>query len=66
MTTAARRIPVYCVLPARTPLLDVAGPIEALRGAERSGFASSRQLRRAWGRFNTMPPSAARAGHSPS
>ena len=65
MTTAPRRTPVYCVLPART-LLDVAGPIEALRGAKRSGFASSRQLRRAWGRFNTMPPSAAQAGHSPS
>lgn len=33
MTPAPRRIPVYCVLPARTLLLDVAGPIEALRGA---------------------------------
>jgi len=33
MTNAPRRIPVYCVLPARTLLLDVAGPIEALRGA---------------------------------
>lgn len=33
MTTAPRRIPVYCVLPARTLLLDVAGPMEALRGA---------------------------------
>lgn len=33
MTTLARRIPVYVVLPARTLLLDVAGPVEALRGA---------------------------------
>jgi transcriptional regulator GlxA family with amidase domain len=33
MTTTTRRIPVYVVLPARTLLLDVAGPIEALRGA---------------------------------
>jgi transcriptional regulator GlxA family with amidase domain len=30
--------------------------------AERTGFASSRQLRRAWGRHNTTPPSAARRG----
>lgn len=30
------------------------------RVAERSGFASSRQLRRAWGRINPTPPSAAR------
>lgn len=30
------------------------------RIAERSGFGSSRQLRRAWGRFNATPPSAAR------
>ncbi len=30
------------------------------RIAERSGFASSRQLRRAWGRINPTPPSAAR------
>jgi len=30
------------------------------RVAERSGFASSRQLRRAWGRLNATPPSAAR------
>ncbi len=29
--------------------------------AERAGFASSRQLRRAWGRLNATPPSAARA-----
>jgi transcriptional regulator GlxA family with amidase domain len=28
--------------------------------AERTGFASSRQLRRAWGRLNATPPSAAR------
>ncbi len=33
MTTAPRRVPTYVVLPARTLLLDVAGPIEALRGA---------------------------------
>jgi transcriptional regulator GlxA family with amidase domain len=33
MTNALRRIPVYCVLPARTLMLDVAGPVEALRGA---------------------------------
>jgi transcriptional regulator GlxA family with amidase domain len=30
------------------------------RVAERSGFASSRQLRRAWGRINPDPPSAVR------
>jgi transcriptional regulator GlxA family with amidase domain len=30
------------------------------RVAERAGFGSSRQLRRAWGRFNATPPSAAR------
>jgi transcriptional regulator GlxA family with amidase domain len=35
MTSVPRRIPVYCVLPARTLLLDVAGPMEALRGANR-------------------------------
>lgn len=29
--------------------------------AERAGFASARQLRRAWGRLNGAPPSAARA-----
>jgi transcriptional regulator GlxA family with amidase domain len=28
--------------------------------AERSGFASARQLRRAWGRLNELPPSRAR------
>jgi transcriptional regulator GlxA family with amidase domain len=33
MTSTPRRIPTYVVLPARTLLLDVAGPIEALRGA---------------------------------
>lgn len=33
MNTAPRRIPTYVVLPARTLLLDVAGPVEALRGA---------------------------------
>jgi transcriptional regulator GlxA family with amidase domain len=33
MTTRPRRIAVYVVLPARTLLLDVAGPIEALRKA---------------------------------
>ena len=33
MSKAPRRIPTYVVLPARTLLLDVAGPIEALRGA---------------------------------
>ena len=33
MTGTPRRIPTYVVLPARTLLLDVAGPIEALRGA---------------------------------
>lgn len=31
--TAARRIPTYVVLPARTLLLDVAGPVEVLRKA---------------------------------
>ncbi len=30
------------------------------RVAERSGFASARQLRRAWGRFNAAPPRDAR------
>jgi len=30
------------------------------RVAEQAGFASSRQLRRAWGRINQTPPSAAR------
>jgi transcriptional regulator GlxA family with amidase domain len=30
------------------------------RVAERSGFASARQLRRAWGRFNAAPPREAR------
>ncbi|MBR1216754.1 helix-turn-helix domain-containing protein [Bradyrhizobium sp. U87765 SZCCT0131] len=30
------------------------------RVAERAGFASSRQLRRAWGRFHALPPSRAR------
>ena len=30
------------------------------RIAERTGFASSRQLRRAWSRINPTPPSAAR------
>jgi len=29
--------------------------------AERAGFASARQLRRAWGRFHDMPPSRMRA-----
>ncbi len=33
MSTLPRRIPTYVVLPARTLLLDVAGPVEALRGA---------------------------------
>lgn len=33
MSPAPRRIPVYVVLPARTLLLDVAGPMEALRKA---------------------------------
>lgn len=33
MNEIPRRIPTYVVLPARTLLLDVAGPIEALRGA---------------------------------
>ncbi|MGV3491732.1 MAG: GlxA family transcriptional regulator [Devosia sp.] len=33
MTTDTRRLPVYVVLPARTLLLDVAGPMEALRQA---------------------------------
>jgi transcriptional regulator GlxA family with amidase domain len=29
--------------------------------AERSGFHSTRQLRRAWGRLHDLPPSRARA-----
>lgn len=33
MSKARRRIPTYVVLPARTLLLDVAGPLEALRYA---------------------------------
>lgn len=36
MTSSPRRIPTYVVLPARTLLLDVAGPIEALRYANRA------------------------------
>lgn len=32
------------------------------RVAERVGYSSSRQLRRAWGRFNATPPSAFRRG----
>ena len=36
MTSAPRRIPTYVVLPARTLLLDVAGPVEALRYANRA------------------------------
>ncbi|WP_449396159.1 GlxA family transcriptional regulator [Devosia riboflavina] len=35
MTQSPRRIPTYVVLPARTLLLDVAGPVEALRYANR-------------------------------
>lgn len=35
MTESPRRIPTYVVLPARTLLLDVAGPMEALRYANR-------------------------------
>lgn len=35
MTQNPRRIPTYVLLPARTLLLDVAGPIEALRYANR-------------------------------
>jgi transcriptional regulator GlxA family with amidase domain len=35
MTEIPRRIPTYVVLPARTLLLDVAGPLEALRYANR-------------------------------
>ncbi|HWV20513.1 MAG TPA: helix-turn-helix domain-containing protein [Devosia sp.] len=35
MTQDPRRIPTYVVLPARTLLLDVAGPVEALRYANR-------------------------------
>ena len=36
MTQSPRRIPTYVVLPARTLLLDVAGPLEALRYANRA------------------------------
>lgn len=36
MTSTPRRIPTYVVLPARTLLLDVAGPVEALRYANRA------------------------------
>ncbi|KFL31687.1 AraC family transcriptional regulator [Devosia riboflavina] len=36
MTESPRRIPTYVVLPARTLLLDVAGPVEALRYANRA------------------------------
>ncbi|KQN72640.1 helix-turn-helix domain-containing protein [Devosia sp. Leaf64] len=35
MTKSPRRIPTYVVLPARTLLLDVAGPLEALRYANK-------------------------------
>ena len=33
--------------------------------AERCGYGSTRQLRRAWGRVHALPPSAARGGPSP-
>lgn len=33
--TAPRRVPVFVVVPPRTLLLDVAGPVEVLRGANR-------------------------------
>ena len=33
LPVAPRRIPVYVVLPPRTLLLDIAGPLEALRRA---------------------------------
>ncbi len=33
--------------------------------AERAGFGSARQLRRAWGRFHEMPPSQLRVVASP-
>ncbi len=36
MTSSPRRIPTYVVLPARTLLLEVAGPVEALRYANRA------------------------------
>ncbi|MGV3574948.1 MAG: GlxA family transcriptional regulator [Devosia sp.] len=36
MTEDPRRIPTYVVLPARTLLLDVAGPVEALRYTNRA------------------------------
>lgn len=36
MTSETRRIPTYVVLPARTLLLDVAGPVEALRYANQA------------------------------
>ncbi len=35
-------------------------PLDMERVAERTGFASARQLRRAWGRFHPRPPSHAR------
>lgn len=35
MSETARRIPVYVVVPARALLLDIAGPLEALRVANR-------------------------------
>jgi len=35
MSPAPRSIPTYVVLPARTLLLDVAGPVEAMRGANK-------------------------------
>ena len=34
------------------------------RVAERSGFGSSRQLRRVWNKYNTLPPSQSRADRS--
>jgi transcriptional regulator GlxA family with amidase domain len=40
--------------------LVVQTPLDMERVAERAGFASSRQLRRAWGRIHTEPPSALR------
>lgn len=41
MTPATRHIPVYVVLPPRTLLLDIAGPLEVLRVANREQSAVS-------------------------
>ena len=40
-----RRVPVYVVLPQQTMLLDVAGPLEVLRAAQREQTAVKFEVR---------------------